>query len=371
MGRASAQTADELSDDIDAKRQEAAEIASEVERLGVDASMAVEEYRQAQVALDSADAALFETRRRVEGLRVRLDATRSKADGRIVAMYRGESAPDPMSLLDARDARELGVRQHYAGVVARRDQRILGQLSAQRQDLEDQEESLAVDREAVARQAEELKARQAEVEGVMAERQAALGQAQGELATLVAEEQQRRAAEEEARARAAAQRRAEEEARRRAATSTTSSTTTSTLPLDPAAPTTAPAPVDPAPTPADVPPVHPRAGEAVQTALAQVGKPYQWGANGPDSFDCSGLTSYAWASVGVRIPRSSGLQQQALPPVPFEAIQPGDLLFFGDPVHHVGIYMGDGKMVNAPFTGTEVRIDSIYRRDFAGAGRPG
>ncbi len=75
--------------------------------------------------------------------------------------------------------------------------------------------------------------------------------------------------------------------------------------------------------------------------------------------------------MGVQFPRSSRAQKAALPPVPLEHIEPGDLLFFGSPVHHVGIYAGDGQMVNAPYTGSHVRMDSIWRDDFAGAGRPG
>lgn len=369
---ARAQTADDLADDIAAKREEAARIADEVEELGARASMAVEEYRRAQDQLAGADAALFETRGRVEALRQRFEATQADAGDRILAMYRGEGAPSPMTFLDARDARELGVRQHYAAIVARRDRQTLSRLQAERRDLDDEERALAAQRDAVAAEAAALESRKGEVETAMAERQGALDAARGDLADLVAEEQQQRQAEEEARVRAAAQRRAEEEARRRAASTTTSSTTTPAA-APAATPTTVAVPVPaPAPPPsATVPPVHPRAGEAAQAALDELGTPYEWGGNGPDSYDCSGLTTYAWATVGVRLPRSSGLQKQAIPPVPFDAIQPGDLLFFGSPVHHVGLFIGDGKMVNAPYTGTEVRIDSIYRRDFAGAGRPG
>lgn len=347
-----------LTDDIAAKREEAARIADEVEGLGARASIAVEEYRQAQARLTEADAVLFETRRRVDDMRRLHETTRAEADERIVAMYQGESAPNPMTFLDARNARELGTRQHYAGLVAKRDRGTLDRLGAEQDALNEEEQRLVVQREEVAVQTQTLAVRQDEVEAAMAERQAALEQTQGELAALVAEEQRRRQAEEEARAR--------EAARRRAATRTASLRT-------------APGGIDVVPAltrassvpPGEVPPVHPRAREAVQAAVDKIGTPYQWGANGPDAYDCSGLTTYAWGSVGVRLPRSSWMQQEALPPVPFEAIQPGDLVFYGSPVHHVGIYMGDGTMVNAPYTGTEVRVDSIYRHDYAGAGRPG
>jgi peptidoglycan DL-endopeptidase CwlO len=102
-----------------------------------------------------------------------------------------------------------------------------------------------------------------------------------------------------------------------------------------------------------------------------MGKPYQWGASGPDSFDCSGLTSYAWAAAGVQIPRSSRAQYAELPKVKRSNLRPGDLVFFGSPIHHVGIYEGDGVMINSPETGETVRRDSIARADYAGAARPG
>ena len=117
-------------------------------------------------------------------------------------------------------------------------------------------------------------------------------------------------------------------------------------------------------------PVRASAAKAVQTAAAQIGDPYQWGASGPDRFDCSGLTMYAWASAGVSLPHSSRAQYASLPHVPLSEIAPGDLLFSGSPNHHVGIYKGGGVMINAPHSGESVREDSIYSRHFVGAARP-
>ncbi|MBW3589913.1 MAG: C40 family peptidase [Actinobacteria bacterium] len=124
------------------------------------------------------------------------------------------------------------------------------------------------------------------------------------------------------------------------------------------------------PAPANVP-LSGRAGIAVETAYAQLGKPYRWGASGPDSFDCSGLTMYSWRRAGVSLPHSSRAQYSATKRVAREDLQPGDLVFFGSPIHHVGIYAGDGKMIHSPETGKNVRIWTISRRDYAGAGRPG
>jgi len=117
------------------------------------------------------------------------------------------------------------------------------------------------------------------------------------------------------------------------------------------------------------PPVDARTQNAVQFALAQQGKPYQWGGNGPDSFDCSGLTQQSYLRAGVVIPRVAADQQAALIPVSLDEAQPGDLVFFGYPATHVGMYIGNGNMVDAPYTGSVVRVEPIYRSSLSGLGR--
>ncbi|MDQ5873845.1 MAG: NlpC/P60 family protein [Actinomycetota bacterium] len=123
--------------------------------------------------------------------------------------------------------------------------------------------------------------------------------------------------------------------------------------------------IAPAPAPSE------RARVAVEAALDQVGEPYQWGAAGPDSFDCSGLTMWSWAQAGVALPHNSGAQYAATTRVDQSEWEPGDLIFAGSPIHHVGMYIGNGQMVEAPYTGATVRVVSAYRSDYAGAGRPG
>lgn len=132
------------------------------------------------------------------------------------------------------------------------------------------------------------------------------------------------------------------------------------------------APVAPAPARvAAAPAPNARAQVAVDAALSRVGKPYQWGGAGPDSFDCSGLMMWSWGQAGVSLPHNSGAQYAATARVDSSDWQPGDLLFFGSPIHHVGLYIGGGRMVEAPYSGNTVRVNSAYRSDYAGAGRPG
>ena len=98
---------------------------------------------------------------------------------------------------------------------------------------------------------------------------------------------------------------------------------------------------------------------AVDTAMAQRGKPYVWAASGPDSFDCSGLTAYAYRAAGISLPHSSALQSTMGKAVSRADLQPGDLVFFYSPVSHVGIYIGNGQMVHAPTSGDVVKVASL------------
>jgi cell wall-associated NlpC family hydrolase len=114
-----------------------------------------------------------------------------------------------------------------------------------------------------------------------------------------------------------------------------------------------------------------RAQVAVDFALAQLGEPYSYGAEGPDSWDCSGLTMKAWAQAGVSLPRSSSAQIGVGTRVSKSQLQPGDLVFFYSPISHVGIYLGNGQVVHATHPGDVVSVDPMSYMPFSGATRPG
>ena len=114
-----------------------------------------------------------------------------------------------------------------------------------------------------------------------------------------------------------------------------------------------------------------RGGAAVAAAESVLGRPYVWGASGPSSFDCSGLTMWAWTHAGVGLSHSSSAQYGSGSHVSQSALQPADLLFFYSPISHVGMYIGGGQMIHAPHTGDVVRIATPMWSDFVGAVRPG
>jgi cell wall-associated NlpC family hydrolase len=110
----------------------------------------------------------------------------------------------------------------------------------------------------------------------------------------------------------------------------------------------------------------------VAFARSQLGKPYAFGAAGPATYDCSGLTMMAWRAAGVSLDHYAADQYAYTAHIPIANLQPGDLVFFGSDLHHVGIYVGGGMMIDAPHTGTVVRYDSIFWPDLQPfGGRPG
>jgi cell wall-associated NlpC family hydrolase len=113
-----------------------------------------------------------------------------------------------------------------------------------------------------------------------------------------------------------------------------------------------------------------QAAAAVQFAYQQLGKPYVYGASGPDSYDCSGLTMRSWEAAGVALPHNAAAQQSDIPSIPISDLEPGDLVFYGDPAYHVAIYIGSGKIIQAPHSGTVVQITPLSEMPPTTAGRP-
>jgi cell wall-associated NlpC family hydrolase len=114
-----------------------------------------------------------------------------------------------------------------------------------------------------------------------------------------------------------------------------------------------------------------RAAVAVRYAMAQVGKPYVYGAAGPNSFDCSGLTMAAWGAAGVGLPHSSSAQYGSGTHIAASQLQPGDLVFYYHPISHVGMYIGHGMIVNAENPSSGIRVTGLYSMPYVGAVRPG
>ncbi|WP_425578390.1 NlpC/P60 family protein [Streptomyces albiaxialis] len=114
----------------------------------------------------------------------------------------------------------------------------------------------------------------------------------------------------------------------------------------------------------------PAGKRAIAWATEQIGKDYEWGAEGPGTFDCSGLTMKAWAAAGKSIPRTSQEQWKSLPRVPVEKMRPGDLIIYKKDASHVGIYVGDGALLHAPRTGRQITVEGAGTMPILGVVRP-
>jgi len=125
------------------------------------------------------------------------------------------------------------------------------------------------------------------------------------------------------------------------------------------------------PVPTSDVPASGRAAAAVRFAMAQIGKPYVYGAAGPSAYDCSGLTMAAWGSAGVGLPHSSSAQYGSGTHISASQLQPGDLVFYYSPISHVGMYIGHGMIVNAENPSAGIRVTGLYSMPYVGAVRPG
>jgi peptidoglycan DL-endopeptidase CwlO len=134
----------------------------------------------------------------------------------------------------------------------------------------------------------------------------------------------------------------------------------------------APAPAAAPPPVAAAPPPSSRSGVAVNAAMSQLNVPYKYATENPGvSFDCSGLTKYAWGQAGVYLPHQSRQQYASIPHVDPGSAQPGDLIFYYSPISHVGVYLGGGQQVHAPNTGSYVKVGNVNWNNVTGVGRPG
>ena len=248
-----------------------------------------------------------------------------------------------------------------------------------------------------------IRSDQAQANATLAAQQQALSQVKGQLAVAVAQVEAQQQAAAQAREQAAlaasvvppkpatttttttapsettttSTRRTTDTTPASAANSTTTialATATSATTTNPGGPTNSPTPTTTTPNNQPTgppPPQAPDASAALAYARAQLGKPYQWGGAGPDSFDCSGLTMMAWEQAGIDFPHLAQDQYNLTAREPLNDLIPGDLVFFGTPdnVYHVGIYIGNGNMIDAPETGQNVSVSSIFWSNLLGAGR--
>jgi cell wall-associated NlpC family hydrolase len=306
------------------------EVAREIARLDVQAQTATEDFAEAQLALAESERRSALMTSRIAREQARLDEARQGISAMVSATYRSGGNDRLVSLVTDGDPQRFLDRAASLDRLARTQADALAEAETARHRLQAAHAAaaaeIAAQRDAARRVADD----KARIEKALAEQRALLDRLQAEERARVEAAQAAQAGERASRERSA-----------------------------------------PAEAPVYDGPANGRAAIAVREAHARLGTPYQWGASGPERFDCSGLSSWVWRKAGVSLPHSSRAQYAGGRKVSRAEIQPGDLVFHGSPIHHVGIYIGNGNMISAPRTGDVVKIQYAFRSDYAGAVRPG
>ncbi len=334
---------------LGAKKAQAAALESKIASQGDKLSIADEEYNQAQLQASkvSSDAATAKTLADAAESRYRILKERLGQRARL--LYMNPSAPIEV-YLGSKSFSQMERGQVLGASVLTADAALVMKTEKARQEVLSRAKELDQLQSEAASKADQLNGRREAVAAELSTQRSLLANVKGDIANLIAQQQ----AQQLAQAKQALQQESQTTLPLKSSKSSKSSDNADKTDGAPAPP----------------PPVSAGAGKALGVAQAQIGKPYQWAAAGPDSFDCSGLTMYAWAAAGVSMVHSAAAQYDEFPHVSQSELQPGDLVFFGSPIHHVGIYEGGGIMIDAPQTGEFVRRDSIARADYAGASRP-
>ncbi len=374
-GLAAPASADPIAD----KKAEAAKLAKRIEELRVWAEQLTEQYNKAKFDLAQLEVELAYSQAQVTAKDEESSALASRATQVAIQAYLyGGAASGPTQVIEQVNGSDNAPREAYLSTVLGDLSDISDQVRAVRQDASIRQKKLDEQQARKATLIKSTESKRVEASKAIDKSQALLATAKGDLAELVRKEEERLAREAEAAAKRAAEARVARE--RAAAAASAAAATAAANAAANAAARRAPAggaasarqaAADNAPS-YNFPAPSAGAARAVAAAKTQIGVKYIWATSEPGvSFDCSGLTMWAWAQAGVSMGHFTGAQYNAFPHVPYEAMQPGDLVFFGGDLHHVGIFIGGGMMIDAPHTGAWVRYASVYGSDFAGAVRPG
>jgi len=338
-------------------QEQARKLAAELDQLDQKTNDLDEQYNDARLQLDGLRQKLADNQAQVDAARAQLDTNRADAQRYAIEAFVGNS--DDSGLVGiADDAIEESQRRTYLASRYGDSEQVVEGLVAAQKDLADQEADLSAANDKVEAKQAEIENAKTQLEATIKNRRDLAAGVQGQLEEALKAEQARLAAEAEAKAKAEAEAAAKRAAAARrvpavavqAAAPGSSGSAARAMTVVASSP---PAAASTTPVPAGAP-------TAVEVALAQQGDPYRWAASGPDSFDCSGLIMFAYKAAGVSLPHSSRALRGMTERISVDELQPGDLVFGGSPVHHVGMYIGDGQMVHAPHSGDVVRVSSVY-----------
>ena len=352
--------------EISNKRAQAEEARRQLAELGAQLEPAIERYNKSVAELKQVNAEIAFNQKQIKVTEANLRVTQVELDSKLEQSYRvGEpdllaSVLSQQSLSQILAVTDLFDRsQHQAADMIGGLQKTKKTLTRQKQDLQ-----VAQDRAAALKA--ERAAEKKRIDAGIAQSQQLVSGLEGEIQQLIQEEAARQERlRQEALAALAAQ---QAETNAPGNDVSIGGSVADTATADAGSTDAAPAAV--AEAPIDLPPTDGSTGaQAVSIAMQYLGVPYVWGGSSPGGFDCSGLTSYVYAQLGIGLSHFTGSQWNEGTRVPADQLLPGDLVFFHSDLHHMGMYVGNGQMIHAPQTGDVVKISPLMS-DYAGAVRP-
>lgn len=317
---------------LEEKQALARQVLEEIDQLAVETEMLIEEYNGVQESLKQIEMDLMDAQRDYDEANERYTYRQNIFKNRIKSMYRNGTVNFLEVLLSTTSFTDFLTRVQFLSFIAQNDSDLADRLLKERTQLRtirDKQEQLRQER---IGKLQELQAKRVEIEAKLREHEQYLWKVEKDIQDLITAELQKKAEK---------QAQLFEQLKREAAVPDSGLSAM----LDPSS--------------------------IVYTTMQYLGIPYLWGGEKPDTgFDCSGLVLYVFRQHGVVVPHYSGWQFKMGTPVEKEELKPGDLVFFGSPIHHVGIYIGGRYMIHAPQTGDIVKIsDFTGRKDYAGARR--
>jgi cell wall-associated NlpC family hydrolase len=337
------------------KRAQAAAVQSQLDALDTKASQADEAYNSARALYQSLTAQVATTEKRIAALQKRSDALQADLAARADQIYRSDGSFGVIeALLSARSLEDFNAVINALQAIGQQDADTVAQLKQAQAELQVARGELVAAQADAAKQQAAMSANARAVHQQVDAKAAVLAGLSKDIKSILAQQAAAEAAAAHARYLALLAR------QRTNAGGGSSSGGSSSGSSNPGGPSGGGNPASSS-----------QGAEAVQWAEKALGRPYVWAASGPGSFDCSGLTMWAYGHAGVSLPHSSRSQINAGARVSRDNLEPGDLVFFGSPIHHVGVYVGGGDFIESPHSGASVRIASLAGRgDYAGACRP-
>jgi cell wall-associated NlpC family hydrolase len=338
-------------DAISDAKAKAAAIEAQLSQAQNEMSALSQQYDEAQYHLSQINSSIQSTEANIAAAQQQVSKDKSTLSKAAVANYISDGTASTQNSIFSGNQETLGATTEYNQIAEGDISLAVDKLHTAENQLNAQKAQLTSEQGQAQTQVNTEQAAVAQNQQAISQQKNALAQEQGQIAQLVQQQQQAEAA-------AAAQAARQRQAAAAAAAAPSSGGGSSQLASASHAPP---------------PPTAPGGAGAVQAAESQLGVPYQWGAEDPGvGFDCSGLTAWSWGQVGVSLPHFSGGQMADSAPVPVSDLQPGDLLFYGPGgSDHVAMYVSPGTMIEAPYTGADVRLTALRLGDgFAGAGRP-